>query len=199
MKKLDAFEEEILAAYEKGELKSNSPSKAKLAKFKAAASATFIKDRRINIRLSSPDIHRQRVAQIRFWSFGGKDFQPHLTLKRASRQATFQLTGTQRPPTFASRTFCIEASERAQCVADFGERSEYEAIHCARSLASRQKLHHFLNPTTLCVCTPNPSIPKRITSPRFKYSGAGFMPMPTPGGVPVVMTSPGISVMNWLT
>jgi hypothetical protein len=27
----------------------------------------------------------------------------------------------------------------------------------------------------------------------------GFMPMPTPGGVPVVMTSPGISVMNWLT
>lgn len=56
MKKLDAFEEEVLAAYEKGELKSNSPSKAKLAKFKAAASATFIKDRRINIRLSSPDL-----------------------------------------------------------------------------------------------------------------------------------------------
>ena len=27
----------------------------------------------------------------------------------------------------------------------------------------------------------------------------GFMPMPTPGGVPVVMMSPGSSVMNWLT
>ena len=26
-----------------------------------------------------------------------------------------------------------------------------------------------------------------------------FMPAPTPGGVPVVMMSPGISVMNWLT
>jgi predicted DNA binding CopG/RHH family protein len=56
MKKLDAFEEDILAAYEKGELKSASPSKTALAKFKAAATATFIKDRRINIRLSSPDL-----------------------------------------------------------------------------------------------------------------------------------------------
>ena len=56
MKKLDAHEENILSAYEKGELKSTSPSKADLAKFKAAATATFIKDRRINIRLSSPDL-----------------------------------------------------------------------------------------------------------------------------------------------
>lgn len=56
MKKLDAYEEELLTAYEKGELKSASPSKADLTKFKAAATATFIKDRRINIRLSSPDL-----------------------------------------------------------------------------------------------------------------------------------------------
>lgn len=56
MKKLDAYEEELLTAYEKGELKSTSPSKADLTKFKAAATATFIKDRRINIRLSSPDL-----------------------------------------------------------------------------------------------------------------------------------------------
>ena len=56
MKKLDALEEDILTAYEKGELNSTSPSKARLAKFKAAATATFIKDRRINIRLSSPDL-----------------------------------------------------------------------------------------------------------------------------------------------
>ena len=56
MKKLDAFEQDILDAYEKGELKSTSPSKTDLAKFKAAATATFIKDRRINIRLSSPDL-----------------------------------------------------------------------------------------------------------------------------------------------
>ena len=32
----------------------------------------------------------------------------------------------------------------------------------------------------------------------FRYCG-GLRPMPTPGGVPVVMMSPGSSVMNWLT
>ena len=56
MKKLNAFESDILTTYEKGEFKSTLPSRAKLAKFKAAATATFIKDRRINIRLSSPDL-----------------------------------------------------------------------------------------------------------------------------------------------
>lgn len=56
MKELDKFEADILADYESGELKSTSPKKSDLAKFKAAASATFIKDKRINIRLSSPDL-----------------------------------------------------------------------------------------------------------------------------------------------
>ena len=56
MKNLDKFEKEILAEYDKGELKSIAPSKAKLAKFKAAASATFLKEKRVNIRLSTPDL-----------------------------------------------------------------------------------------------------------------------------------------------
>jgi predicted DNA binding CopG/RHH family protein len=56
MKKLDAFEQEILSSYEQGELKSSSPSKATLAKFKAAASSTFLKEKRVNIRLSTPDL-----------------------------------------------------------------------------------------------------------------------------------------------
>lgn len=56
MKKLDAFEKDILSAYEKCQLKSTSPSKAKLAKFKAAATATFLKEKRVNIRLSTPDL-----------------------------------------------------------------------------------------------------------------------------------------------
>ena len=56
MKKLDEYEEELLTAYEKGDLKTTSPSKTDLAKFKEAATATFIKDRRINIRLSSLDL-----------------------------------------------------------------------------------------------------------------------------------------------
>ena len=56
MNKLDEFEQDILDAYEKGELKPIAPSKTNLAKFKAAATATFIKDKRVNIRLSSPDL-----------------------------------------------------------------------------------------------------------------------------------------------
>lgn len=42
MKKPGTFEQEILTAYENGELKSTSPSKAKLAQFKAAATATIL-------------------------------------------------------------------------------------------------------------------------------------------------------------
>ena len=56
MKKLDSFENDILDAYERGELKSTAPSKAKLAKFKAAATATFLKEKRVNIRLSTPNL-----------------------------------------------------------------------------------------------------------------------------------------------
>jgi predicted DNA binding CopG/RHH family protein len=56
MKRLDKFEQDLLKAYESGAVKSISPSKSELAKFKAAASATFLKERRVNIRLSSPDL-----------------------------------------------------------------------------------------------------------------------------------------------
>ena len=56
MKKLDAFEKDLLAAYEANELKSTSPSKRDLNKFKAAATATLIKNWRINICLASPDL-----------------------------------------------------------------------------------------------------------------------------------------------
>jgi hypothetical protein len=47
MPKTDACESKILAAYEKGSLKSVA-TKPELAKFKAAARATAIKDRRVN-------------------------------------------------------------------------------------------------------------------------------------------------------
>lgn len=56
MKKTDKFEKDVLEAYEKGELISTAPSKKEKEKFKAAAQATFVKDRRVNIRLSSPDL-----------------------------------------------------------------------------------------------------------------------------------------------
>ena len=56
MNKLDDFEKDILSAYENDELISTSPSKAELAKFKAATSATFLKEKRVSIRLSAPDL-----------------------------------------------------------------------------------------------------------------------------------------------
>jgi len=52
LKQTDPYETELLSAVEKGALKSVS-TKAELARFRAAARATAIKDRRVNIRLSS--------------------------------------------------------------------------------------------------------------------------------------------------
>ena len=51
----DPYELELIAAYEKGELKSVA-TKAELARLKSAARATAIKDKRVNIRLSSGDL-----------------------------------------------------------------------------------------------------------------------------------------------
>jgi predicted DNA binding CopG/RHH family protein len=56
MSKLDKFEKDILKAYESGELVSTKPTKEEKEMFKAAAQATSLKDRRVNIRLSSPDL-----------------------------------------------------------------------------------------------------------------------------------------------
>lgn len=63
MPKIDDDELEILSAYEKGQLKSVA-TKTELAKFKAAARATGIKDRRVNIRLSSGDLSDIQVKAM---------------------------------------------------------------------------------------------------------------------------------------
>jgi predicted DNA binding CopG/RHH family protein len=47
-------EQALHDAYEAGEFVSEKPSAAELRKFRAAARATLVKDRRVNIRLSSP-------------------------------------------------------------------------------------------------------------------------------------------------
>ena len=63
MPSIDTKEEEILTAFEKGQLKSVA-TKTELAKFKAAARATAIKDRRVNIRLSSGDLNDIQVKAL---------------------------------------------------------------------------------------------------------------------------------------
>ena len=52
---MDAYEREVAKAFDRGALKSVA-TKRELARFKAAARATAIKDRRVNIRLSSYDL-----------------------------------------------------------------------------------------------------------------------------------------------
>jgi len=63
MSKIDAYEQEILRAYEGGKLKSVA-TKFELEKLKAAARATAIKDRRVNIRLSSVDLSDIQVKAM---------------------------------------------------------------------------------------------------------------------------------------
>ena len=63
MPNIDNYELEILSAYEKGKLRSVA-TKGELAKFKAAARATAIKDRRVNIRLSSGDLSDIQVKAL---------------------------------------------------------------------------------------------------------------------------------------
>jgi predicted DNA binding CopG/RHH family protein len=63
MPKLDAYEAEVLDAFEKGALASVA-TKAELEQFRAAARATAAKDRRVNIRLSSGDLSDIQVKAL---------------------------------------------------------------------------------------------------------------------------------------
>lgn len=63
MPKADPCDTELLAAFEKGALKSVA-TKSELVKFKAVARATAIKDRRVNIRLSSGDLQDIQVKAL---------------------------------------------------------------------------------------------------------------------------------------
>jgi predicted DNA binding CopG/RHH family protein len=54
--KLDADEKELLESVESGEWKSAAGGKRERARYPRYAKATFRKDRRLNIRLSSKDL-----------------------------------------------------------------------------------------------------------------------------------------------
>jgi len=60
---LDSYELKVLRAFEKGQLKSVA-TKREIEKLKAAARATAIKDRRVNIRLSSVDLSDIQVKAL---------------------------------------------------------------------------------------------------------------------------------------
>lgn len=54
--KLDKYEQNLLESFEQGNMKSVITSNDQLQKYRTAARDTFIKDRRVNIRLSTPDL-----------------------------------------------------------------------------------------------------------------------------------------------
>ena len=63
--KLDTYEQEMFEAFDQGKMTSVITSKDDLQKYRAAARDTFIKDRRVNIRLSTPDLMdiQERAAE----------------------------------------------------------------------------------------------------------------------------------------
>ena len=63
MPKMDEYEAELLSEFDKGRLKSVA-TKTELSRLKAAARATAIKDRRVNIRLSSGDLQDIQVRAL---------------------------------------------------------------------------------------------------------------------------------------
>lgn len=63
MPKTDRYEHDILTAYDAGQLKSVA-TKSELARIQSAARATAIKDKRVNIRLSSGDLNDIQVKAL---------------------------------------------------------------------------------------------------------------------------------------
>ena len=64
MSKFDSEEREILEAFESGKLKKSKNVKKQIEQHKAAAEATFKKDARINIRLSSRDLRSLQAKAL---------------------------------------------------------------------------------------------------------------------------------------
>lgn len=59
----DNYEHDILAAYDAGQLTSVA-SKSELARIRASARATAIKDKRVNIRMSSGDLNDIQIKAL---------------------------------------------------------------------------------------------------------------------------------------
>ena len=96
MHKINFEESQLLQDYEQGQLKSIA-TKSELAKFKAAARATAIKDRRVNIRLSSGDLSDIQVKAL-------EEGVPYQTLIASVLHKYVTGRLTERPPTLTPRT-----------------------------------------------------------------------------------------------
>lgn len=100
MSKLDPYELEVLEAYESGKLKPIA-GRPELQRMRAAAKATAIKDKRVNIRLSSADLldiqakalaegmpYQTLIASVLHKYAAGKLAEKKPSLAGAQRRAT---------------------------------------------------------------------------------------------------------------
>lgn len=98
MGKLDSEEREILAAFEAGSLKKAANPSRQFAAHRKAAGATFAKQSRINIRLSTKDL---RALQKRALAEG----MPYQTLVSSVLHKFVEGQMVERSiPSFASRS-----------------------------------------------------------------------------------------------
>ncbi len=98
MAKLDSEEKEILSAFENGKLKRVKNRKKEIERHKAVAEATFKKDSRINIRISSKDLRalqkRALAEGIPYQTLVASVLHKFVEGQLAERAAN---NGTQRP------------------------------------------------------------------------------------------------------
>jgi predicted DNA binding CopG/RHH family protein len=101
MPKIDRAESEIVAAYEKGELRSVA-TKSELDKLRAAARATALKDRRVNIRLSSSDLldiqTRALEEGVPYQTLIASVLHKYVTGRLAERDARRRAAGAKSKP-----------------------------------------------------------------------------------------------------
>ena len=104
MTKLDPYELKVLQAYESGRLKPTA-SKAELQRMRAAARATAIKDKRVNIRLSSVDLLDIQAKAL-------EEGMPYQTLIASvlHKFVTGKLAEKELPPSSAGRRLTHRAS-----------------------------------------------------------------------------------------
>ncbi len=107
MSKTDPYETELIAAFEKRALKSVA-TKAELFRLRAAARATAIKDRRVNIRLSSGDLQDIQVRAM-------EEGMPYQTLIASvlHKYVTGRLSERETTATPATSTHRKSAGRRA--------------------------------------------------------------------------------------
>lgn len=107
MPKTDPYESELLTAFDKGALKSIA-TKSELSKLKAAARATAIKDRRVNIRLSSGDLQDIQVKALEeglpYQTLIASVLHKYVTGRLAERAGSKALVPPHKPQTRRSNS-----------------------------------------------------------------------------------------------